>query len=113
MSNPIPRILVIEDEAPIRRFLRVSLAGQGYTLTEAETGQKGIHLAAAQPPDVVILDLGLPDIDGLEVIRQIREGSAVPILVLSARGRENDKVTALDAGADDYLTKPFGVSELM
>jgi two-component system KDP operon response regulator KdpE len=111
-TNP-PRILVIEDDAPIRRFLRVSIAGQGYALTEADTGQKGVRLAAAQPPDLVVLDLGLPDMDGMEVIRQIREWSAVPILVLSARGRENDKVAALDAGADDYLTKPFGVSELM
>jgi two-component system KDP operon response regulator KdpE len=113
MIHPAPRILVIEDEAPIRRFLRVSLAGQGYSLLEAETGQKAIHLAASQPPDLVILDLGLPDLDGLEVIRQIREWSSVPILVLSARGRENDKVSALDAGADDYLTKPFGVGELL
>jgi two-component system KDP operon response regulator KdpE len=111
-TNP-PRILLIEDEAPIRRFLRVSIAGQGYALVEADTGQKGVRLAAAQPPDLVVLDLGLPDLDGMEVIRQIREWSAVPILVLSARGRENDKVAALDAGADDYLTKPFGVSELM
>jgi two-component system, OmpR family, KDP operon response regulator KdpE len=113
MSTNPPRILVIEDEAPIRRFLRVSIAGQGYSLVEADTGQKGVRLAAAQPPDLVVLDLGLPDLDGMEVIRQIREWSAVPILVLSARGRENDKVAALDAGADDYLTKPFGVSELM
>jgi two-component system KDP operon response regulator KdpE len=93
--------------------LRVSIEGQGYALVEADTGHKGVRLAAAQPPDLVILDLGLPDLDGMEVIRQIREWSAVPILVLSARGRENDKVAALDAGADDYLTKPFGVSELM
>jgi two-component system, OmpR family, KDP operon response regulator KdpE len=113
MTSAPPRILVIEDEAPIRRFLRVSITGQGYTLVEADTGHKGVRLAAAQPPDLVILDLGLPDLDGMEVIRQIREWSAVPILVLSARGREFDKVAALDAGADDYLTKPFGVSELM
>jgi two-component system KDP operon response regulator KdpE len=112
ISNP-PRILVIEDEAPIRRFLCVSIAGQGYSLVEADTGQKGVRLAAAQPPDLVLLDLGLPDVDGMEVIRQIREWSAVPILVISARGRENDKVAALDAGADDYLTKPFGAGELM
>jgi two-component system KDP operon response regulator KdpE len=113
MITPAPRILVIEDEAPIRRFLRVSIVGQGYALVEAETGQKGVRLAASQPPDLIILDLGLPDLDGMEVIRQIREWSAVPILVLSARGRENDKVAALDAGADDYLTKPFGVGELL
>jgi two-component system KDP operon response regulator KdpE len=113
MTTPAPRVLVIEDETPIRRFLRVSIIGQGYALVEAETGQKGVRLAAAQPPDLIILDLGLPDMDGMEVIRQIREWSAVPILVLSARGREPDKVAALDAGADDYLTKPFGVGELL
>jgi two-component system KDP operon response regulator KdpE len=113
MTTPAPRILVIEDEAPIRRFLRVSIGGQGYAVVEAETGQKGVRVAAAQPPDLIILDLGLPDMDGMEVIRHIREWSTVPILVLSARGRENDKVAALDAGADDYLTKPFGVGELL
>jgi two-component system KDP operon response regulator KdpE len=113
MTSAAPRILVIEDDPPIRRFLRVSLDGQGFNVVEADGGHKGVRLAAAQPPDLVILDLGLPDLDGMEVIRQIREWSAVPILVLSARGRENDKVAALDAGADDYLTKPFGVGELL
>jgi two-component system KDP operon response regulator KdpE len=108
-----PRILLVEDEAPIRRFLRVSLEAEHYDLTEAEEGQRGIRLAASHPPDLLILDLGLPDIDGMEVIRQIRAWSQMPIIVLSARGRENDKVAALDAGADDYLTKPFSVGELL
>jgi two-component system KDP operon response regulator KdpE len=113
MSNNSPRILVIEDEAPIRRFLRVSLANENYEVAEAETAEKGIKLAASLPPDLILLDLGLPDLDGMEVIRRLREWSTVPIIVLSARGRENDKVSALDAGADDYLTKPFSVSELL
>jgi two-component system KDP operon response regulator KdpE len=113
MAVPEPLILVIEDEPQIRRFLRATLTDHGYRLAEAETGKQGLTLAAAQPPDVVILDLGLPDIDGLEVARQLRDWSAVPIVVLSARGQEKDKVAALDAGADDYLTKPFGVGELL
>ena len=113
MSAEGARILVIEDEQPIRRFLRASLASQGYRLVESETGKGGVLEAAGQPPDLVILDLGLPDIDGMEVLRQIREWSHVPIIVLSARGQEADKVHALDAGADDYLTKPFGVHELL
>jgi two-component system KDP operon response regulator KdpE len=113
MSTTSPRILMIEDEAPIRRFLRVSLGNENYEVTEAETAEKGIKLAASMPPDLIILDLGLPDLDGMEVIRQLRDWSTLPIIVLSARGRENDKVAALDAGADDYLTKPFSVSELL
>lgn len=113
MAGTPPLILVIEDEAPIRKFLRVSLTGEGYVLSEAETGQEGLKLAARCPPDLVLLDLGLPDRDGLEVIRQLREWSSVPIVVLSARGQESDKVAALDIGADDYLTKPFGVGELL
>src|SRR5438445_7183964 len=113
MSTNGSRILMIEDEAPIRRFLRVSLGNENYEVTEAETAEKGIKLAASMPPDLIILDLGLPDLDGMEVIRQLRDWSTMPIIVLSARGRENDKVTALDAGADDYLTKPFSVSELL
>ena len=113
MSATPLQILVIEDEPQIRRFLRVTLSEQGYRLVEAETGKEGLTAAAASPPDVVILDLGLPDIDGLEVARQLRDWTAVPIIVLSARGQEKDKVAALDAGADDYLTKPFGVSELL
>jgi two-component system KDP operon response regulator KdpE len=113
MTPPEPLILVIEDEPQIRRFLRASLTEHGYRLNEAPSGKEGLTAAATQPPDVVILDLGLPDIDGLEVARQLRDWSAVPIVVLSARGQEQDKVAALDAGADDYLTKPFGVKELL
>jgi len=106
-------ILMIEDEAPIRKFLRASLDSDEAQWHEAETGAEGIHLVAHKNPDVVLLDLGLPDMDGLEVLARIREWSAVPIIVLSARGQERDKVAALDAGADDYLTKPFSVAELM
>jgi two-component system KDP operon response regulator KdpE len=111
MAEPV--VVVIEDEPQIRRFLRAALTGQGYRLFEADTGEDGLIEAASRQPDVVILDLGLPDVDGLEVIRRLREWSAVPIIVLSARGHERDKVAALDAGADDYLSKPFGVEELL
>jgi two-component system KDP operon response regulator KdpE len=107
-----PKILIIEDEQEIRRFLRASLADRGYHLIESETGQRGLDLVADEHPDLVLLDLGLPDIDGLAVIRRLRGWSQVPIIVLSARGREADKVKALDGGADDYLTKPFSVVEL-
>jgi two-component system KDP operon response regulator KdpE len=107
------RILVIEDEPEIRRFLRVSLTGHEFDLVEAAQGREGILQAATYQPDLVILDLGLPDIDGAEVIHQLRDWSQVPIIVLSARGQERDKVAALDAGADDYLTKPFGIGELL
>ena len=113
MSDKAPTILVIEDEPQIRRFLRATLSSQGYTLLEATTGEEGLAEAASYPPDIVLLDLGLPDLDGLEVIRRLREWTAVPILIISARGQEQDKVAALDMGADDYLTKPFGVAELM
>ncbi|HEV3235664.1 MAG TPA: response regulator [Gemmataceae bacterium] len=113
MSSNGPRILMIEDEAPIRRFLRVSLGNENYEVCEAETAEKGIKMAASMPPDLIVLDLGLPDLDGMEVIGRLRDWSTVPIIVLSARGREDDKVKALDAGADDYLTKPFSVSELL
>lgn len=113
VTETTPLILVIEDEPQIRRFLRATLTTHGYRLVEAATARDGLTLIAAQPPDVVILDLGLPDLDGLDVTRSIREWSAVPIIVLSARGQERDKVAALDAGADDYLTKPFGVGELL
>ena len=106
-------VLLIEDDPQIRRFLRASLASQGYRLIEAAKGMEGIALAASQRPDLIILDLGLPDIDGLSVAKRIREWAATPILVLSARGQERDKVAALDAGADDYVTKPFGVGEFM
>lgn len=108
-----PKILLIEDEQEIRRFLRVSLGSHGYRLTESATGKEGILQAATQQPDLMILDLGLPDIDGMEVIRQVREWSQMPIIILSARGKEQEKVVALDAGADDYLTKPFSVGELV
>ena len=108
-----PQILVVEDDPQIRRFLRAALPAHGYRLLEAETGEDGLVQAATRAPDVVLLDLGLPDLDGLEVTRRLREWSPVPIVVLSARGLERDKVAALDAGADDYLTKPFGVEELL
>lgn len=111
MAEP-RRILVIDDEAPIRRFLRASLDPKEFTLFEAEDGTSGIRAVAHKNPEVVLLDLGLPDMDGIEVARQLREWTGVPIIVLSARGQEADKIDALDAGADDYLTKPFGVGEL-
>jgi two-component system, OmpR family, KDP operon response regulator KdpE len=113
MSNRALQVLVIEDELQIRRFLRASLASHGYALLEASTGQAGVEQAAQLHPDCVILDLGLPDIDGLEVLKQIRSWSSVPIIVLTARGQEQEKIALLDAGADDYLTKPFGTGELM
>lgn len=113
MSKSKTAVLVIEDEAPIRRFLKMTLSSQGYEYMEAITGQEGMLKVASEKPDIVILDLGLPDMDGLEVTKQLREWTPIPIIVLSARGQEKDKVEALDAGADDYLTKPFGVAELM
>lgn len=106
------RLLVIDDEAAIRRFLRASLDPKQFTLYEAEDGESGLREVAHRNPEVVLLDLGLPDLDGIEVARRLREWTEVPIIVLSARGHEQDKVDALDAGADDYLTKPFGVGEL-
>ena len=106
-------VLIIEDELPIRRFLHASLAANNYEVIESAEGKDGLLQAASRNPDVIILDLGLPDIDGLEVTRQLRQWATMPIIVLSARGKENDKIAALDAGADDYLTKPFGVGELM
>jgi two-component system KDP operon response regulator KdpE len=110
---PEPTILVVEDEVAIRRFLRAALVNQGYRLFESDTGADALQAAATRQPDVVIVDLGLPDMDGLEVIRRLREWTAVPIIVLSARGEERDKVSALDAGADDYVSKPFGPEELL
>ena len=110
---PDPVVVLIEDEPQIRRFLRATLTGQGYRLFEAPTGADGLVEVGSRQPDVVIIDLGLPDIDGIEVIRRLREWTAVPIIVLSARGQERDKVTALDAGADDYVSKPFGAGELL
>ncbi len=112
MSSDKTPVLVIEDEAPIRCFLRAYLESQDFRLIEAESGEEGIGLAASHQPALILLDLGLPGMDGLEVIRRIRQWTATPILVLSARGKEQDKIDALDAGADDYLTKPFGVGEL-
>jgi two-component system KDP operon response regulator KdpE len=108
-----PTVLVIEDEPPIRRFLRPSLASQGYRVLEAASGEDGLLQAATRQPDLVVLDLGLPDLDGVEVIRRLREWATFPIVVLSARGAEADKVAALDAGADDYVAKPFAVGELL
>jgi two-component system KDP operon response regulator KdpE len=106
-------VLLVEDEAPMRRFLRVALEGQGYKLLEAETARGGLSLAASHQPDLALMDLGLPDMDGLELTKRLREWSKVPIIVLSARGQERDKIEALDAGADDYLTKPFSTGELL
>ncbi len=106
-------VLVIEDELSIRRFLRPSLQAQGFTVLETDTGQEGLALAESHRPAIVLLDLGLPDMDGLEVIRRLREKSEVSIIVITARGREEDRIKGLDAGADDYLTKPFGVGELL
>jgi two-component system KDP operon response regulator KdpE len=113
MSENLPVILVIEDELPIRRFLRTALVNHGYEFVEAGTAKEGLSSISTRLPDLIILDLGLPDLDGLEVVRQLREWTLLPIIILSARGQESDKVTALDAGADDYLTKPFSVSELL
>ena len=106
-------ILLIEDEPQMRRFLRVTLQSHGYDLIESPSGQDGLAQATTRNPDVILLDLGLPDIDGLEVLLKIREWSQVPVIILSAREQEQDKIRALDAGADDYLTKPFGAGELV
>jgi two-component system KDP operon response regulator KdpE len=113
MSVPAPLVLLIEDEPQMRRFLRTALRAHDYQVVEAATARQGLAQAAGRNPEVILLDLGLPDADGLEVTRTIRRTSRTPIIVLSARGQEHDKVSALDLGADDYLTKPFGVSELM
>lgn len=108
-----PVVLVIDDEAQIRRFLRISLEANQYHVREAFTGQEGLEQAALLRPDIVILDLGLPDLDGLEVLKRLREWSRVPVIVLSVRDADSDKIAVLDAGADDYLTKPFSVGELL
>ena len=113
MSTEGPLVLVVEDEPQMRRFVRASLSSHGYRLVEAETCEEGMRLATSHNPDLVLLDLGLPDGDGIDFARRIREWTGTPIIVISARGREDDKVAALDAGADDYLTKPFGVNELL
>jgi len=111
--NNSATIIVIEDEAQIRRFLRTTLASEGYQVIEAETGKRGLTEAATRKPDLIILDLGLPDMDGVEVVKELRAWSSVPVIILSARSQESDKISALDAGADDYLVKPFGVGELL
>lgn len=112
-SHAAASVLIIEDEPEIRRVLRTALTQHGYHPREASTGREGLAQAAARNPDLILLDLGLPDVDGLEVIRQVRQWAAIPVIVLSARGQEAVKVAALDAGADDYVTKPFGVNELL
>jgi two-component system KDP operon response regulator KdpE len=106
-------VLVVEDEAPMRRFLRSALTSHGFKVVEAGTAKDAEQLATEAPPDAILLDLGLPDADGIDLLKKLREWSAAPVIVLSAREREDDKVTALDAGADDYLTKPFGTAELL
>jgi two-component system KDP operon response regulator KdpE len=113
MTSPNPVILVIEDEPQMLRFLRVSLGAHGYQVFEATTGSQGMVEATSRNPDVILLDLGLPDVDGLEVTCRLREWTRTPIIVISARGHDQDKVQALDQGADDYLTKPFSVDELL
>ena len=113
MSEGSAVILMVEDEAPIRRFLRTSLEAEGFRVVEAETVKRGLVEAASHKPDLVILDLGLPDGSGLDFLRALRAWSQLPVIVLSARSLEEDKVDALDAGADDYLTKPFGTGELL
>jgi len=113
MSAPGPLVMVVEDEPQMRRFLRASLASHGYDLCEATSAAEALALATSRGPELILLDLGLPDEDGIAVMRRLREWSHVPIIIISARGREADKVGVLDAGADDYLTKPFGVGELL
>src|SRR3984957_10604083 len=113
MAEPLPVAILIEDERQIRRFLRTALETEGWSVFEAETLRQGLTDAGTRRPDLIILDLGLPDGDGVEFLRDLRGWSKVPVLVLSARVSEQDKIAALDAGADDYLTKPFGVGELL
>jgi two-component system, OmpR family, KDP operon response regulator KdpE len=113
MAETGARILVVDDEPAIRRFLRVSLSVHGYEIFEADSGQAALAAITAHRPDLVILDLGLPDLDGVDVTRMLREWTTIPIIIVSVRGQEADKIAALDAGADDYLTKPFGVGELL
>lgn len=113
MSDVAQRVLVVDDENAIRRYLRTALSAQGFTVYEASNGQETLNAVIEHRPDVIILDLGLPDFDGIEVTRRLREWSNTPIIILSVREAEQDKIAALDAGADDYLTKPFGTGELM
>ena len=112
-KTPGPRILVVDDEPQIRRFLRASLQAHDYDVVEAENGKEAVRSCSIEKPDLVILDLGLPDVDGLDVIKQLREWSTVPIIVLSLRSDDSDKIEALDRGADDYVTKPFSMGELL
>ncbi|APG03805.1 DNA-binding response regulator [Luteibacter rhizovicinus DSM 16549] len=113
MNPTAPRVLVIDDEAQIRRFLDIGLRAEGYQVLLAANGEEGLGLAATQSPDVVVLDIGLPDMEGHDVLREIRMWSEVPVLMLSVRDSESEKVRALDHGANDYVTKPFGIQELM
>jgi two-component system KDP operon response regulator KdpE len=113
MNPTAPRVLVIDDEAQIRRFLDIGLRAEGYQVLLAATGQEGLGLAVTQSPDVIVLDIGLPDMEGHDVLREIRTWSEVPVLMLSVRDSESEKVRALDHGANDYVTKPFGIQELM
>lgn len=113
MAHSMPTVIVIEDDPQMRRFLRTSLGSQGFQVFEAETGRRGLIETGTRKPDVVILDLGLPDMDGVEVVKALRQWTALPIIILSARSTEQHKIEALDAGADDYLTKPFGIGELL
>ena len=113
MSDAGQRVLVVDDENAIRRYLRAALSAQGFTVYEAASGAEALNVVLSSRPDIIILDLGLPDFDGIEVTRRLREWSQTPIIILSVREAENDKIAALDAGADDYLTKPCGTGELM
>ncbi len=113
MSEKAPKVLIVDDEKAIQRFLRNALSGGEYSIYEAGTGQEALAAAAQIRPDIIILDLGLPDMDGLEVLSRLREWAKIPVIVLTVRERENDKISALDAGADDYVTKPFGIGELL
>jgi two-component system KDP operon response regulator KdpE len=113
MANPHPVILIIEDDPPIRRFLKTGLGAHGFQIVEADNGRQGLIDAGTRKPDLIILDLGLPDMDGVEVVKAVREWTARPIIILSARYAEQHKIEALDAGADDYVTKPFGLGELL
>ena len=113
MTEAAPNVLIVEDEAHMRRFLRTTLIHNGYDTVEATSGARAVELARSARPDIVLLDLGLPDIDGVEVATRIREHSTVPIIVISARDIEDAKIEALDRGANDYVTKPFGAGELL
>jgi two-component system KDP operon response regulator KdpE len=110
---PEERVLIVDDEPSIRRFLRVTLASQSYKIVEASSGQEALEKTTADKPDIIVLDIGLPDINGIEITGLLRKWTQIPIIILSVRGAESDKIAALDAGADDYLTKPFSVGELL